>query len=183
MSIKTILGLMIFLSISLFAKENTMSIYDFSVKDIEGKDVSLSKYKDKVLLIVNVASKCGFTPQYEGLENLYKKYKNEDFMILGFPSNQFGEQEPGTNKEIQDFCRLTYGVEFDMFAKVDVNDENETPLYTYLKKEATGLFGSESIKWNFTKFLIDKNGKVIDRYGSTTKPAQIENKIKELLKK
>jgi len=180
MSIKTILGLMIFLSISLFAKENTMSIYDFSVKDIEGKDVSLSKYKDKVLLIVNVASKCGFTSQYEGLEELYQKHKDKEFMILGFPSNQFGGQEPGTNKEIAEFCRLTYGVDFDMFGKIDVNGENEDPLYSYLKKEASGILGTEAIKWNFTKFLVDKNGKVIDRFGSSTKPKDIEKDILKL---
>jgi len=160
-----------------------MSIYDFEVKTIDGQEISMSKYKNKVLLIVNVASKCGFTPQYEGLEALYSKYKKEDFMILGFPSNQFSNQEPGTNKEIQEFCKLTYGVEFDMFAKVDVNGENEIPLYTYLKKEASGIFGTKSIKWNFTKFLIDKNGKVIDRYGSTTKPEDIEIDIKKLLDK
>lgn len=167
----------------LIAKENKMSIYDFNVKDIKDNEVSMSKYKNKVLLIVNVASKCGFTGQYEGLENLYKKYKDEDFMILGFPSNQFSNQEPGSNKEIQEFCRLTYGVEFDMFAKVDVNGENEIPLYSYLKKEASGVFGTESIKWNFTKFLVNKDGKVIDRFGSTTKPKDIEDDIKKLLNK
>jgi len=176
--------LVILLTISsTFAKEKAMSIYDFSVKDIEGKEISLSKYKDKVLLIVNVASKCGFTSQYEGLEKLYSKYKDQDFMILGFPSNQFGSQEPGTNKEIKEFCTLTYGVEFDMFAKIDVNGENEIPLYTYLKKEASGFLGTKSIKWNFTKFLVDKNGKVINRFGSSTKPFDIENDIKELLDK
>ena len=167
----------------LIAKENKMSIYDYNVKDIKDNEISMSKYKNKVLLIVNVASKCGFTGQYEGLENLYKKYKDEDFMVLGFPSNQFSNQEPGSNKEIQEFCRLTYGVEFDMFAKVDVNGENEIPLYTYLKKEASGILGTESIKWNFTKFLVDKDGKVIDRFGSTTKPEDIEDDIKKLLSK
>jgi len=167
----------------LIAKENKMSIYDYNVKDIKDNEISMSKYKNKVLLIVNVASKCGFTGQYEGLENLYKKYKDEDFMVLGFPSNQFSNQEPGSNKEIQEFCRLTYGVEFDMFAKVDVNGENEIPLYTYLKKEASGILGTESIKWNFTKFLVDKDGKVIDRFASTTKPEDIEDDIKKLLSK
>lgn len=166
---------------TLIAKENKMSIYDFKVKDINSNEVSMSKYKDKVLLIVNVASKCGFTGQYEGLENLYKKYKNEDFMILGFPSNQFSNQEPGTNEEIKEFCTLTYGVDFDMFAKVDVNGENEIPLYTYLKKEASGILGTEAIKWNFTKFLVNKEGKVVDRFGSTTTPASIEDDIKKLL--
>ncbi len=177
---KIILIFILSLSI-LIAKENKMSIYDFNVKDINSNEVSMSKYKGKVLLIVNVASKCGFTGQYEGLENLYKKYKNEDFMILGFPSNQFSNQEPGTNAEIQEFCTLTYGVEFDMFAKVDVNGENEIPLYSYLKKEASGILGTEGIKWNFTKFLVNKNGKVVDRFGSTTKPSAIEDDIKKLL--
>ncbi len=176
--------LIFILSLSiLIAKENKMSIYDFNVKDIKDNDISMSKYKNKVLLIVNVASKCGFTGQYEGLENLYQKYKDEDFMILGFPSNQFSNQEPGTNKEIQEFCTLTYGVDFDMFAKVDVNGENEIPLYTYLKKEASGILGTESIKWNFTKFLVNKEGKVVDRFGSTTKPKDIEDDIKKLLNK
>ncbi len=181
MFFKAMISLMIFLSVSLFAKDNTMSIYDLKVKNIKGEEVSLSKYKGKVLLIVNVASKCGFTSQYEGLENLYQKHKDKDFMILGFPSNQFGGQEPGTNKEIAEFCRLTYGVDFDMFAKIDVNGENEDPLYTYLKKEASGILGTESIKWNFTKFLVDKNGKVIDRFGSATTPKDIEKDILKLL--
>ncbi len=176
--------LMFILSISiLIAKENKMSIYNYNVKDIKDNDISMSKYKNKVLLIVNVASKCGFTGQYEGLEKLYQTYKDEDFMVLGFPSNQFSNQEPGTNKEIQEFCSLTYGVDFDMFAKVDVNGENEIPLYTYLKKEASGILGTESIKWNFTKFLVDKDGRVVDRFGSTTKPEDIEDDIKKLLNK
>lgn len=179
---KIILICILSLSI-LTAKENKMSIYDYNVKDINENDVSMSKYANKVLLIVNVASKCGFTSQYEGLENLYKKYKNEDFMILGFPSNQFSNQEPGSNKEILEFCRLTYGVEFDMFAKIDVNGKNEIPLYTHLKKEAPGILGSESIKWNFTKFLVSKDGEVISRFGSTTKPKDIEDDIKKLLNK
>ncbi len=180
LNIKTLVIFLLTIQLAV-SKENKMSIYDFSVKDINSKEVSMSKYKNKVLLIVNVASKCGFTSQYEGLENLYKKYKNEDFMILGFPSNQFSNQEPGTNKEIQEFCSLTYGVDFDMFSKVDVNGENEIPLYTYLKKEASGVLGTKSIKWNFTKFLVDKNGKVVDRFGSTTKPEDIEDDIKKLL--
>ncbi|QKJ22391.1 glutathione peroxidase [Poseidonibacter lekithochrous] len=176
--------LIFILSIStMFAKEESMSVYDYKVKNIEGQEISLSKYEGKVLLIVNVASKCGFTSQYEGLEKLFQDYKDEEFMILGFPSNQFGSQEPGSNKEIQEFCRLTYGVDFDMFAKVDVNGENEIPLYTYLKKEASGIFGTTGIKWNFTKFLIDSKGKVIERYGSSTKPVEIEPEIKKLLGK
>lgn len=177
---KTIFLVFVFLSLSLFAKDETMSIYDFKVKNIEGKEVSLSKYEGKVLLIVNVASKCGFTGQYEGLEKLFQKYKHKDFMILGFPSNQFANQEPGTNQEIAQFCRLTFGVDFDMFAKIDVNGENEDPLYTYLKKEAAGIFGTESIKWNFTKFLINKQGKVVDRFGSSTSPEAIEEDILKL---
>jgi len=163
------------------AKDNGMSIYDFSVKTIEGKEISLSKYKNRVLLIVNVASKCGFTPQYEGLEKLYEMYKDKSFMVLGFPSNQFSQQEPGSNAEIKAFCTLTYGVKFDMFSKVDVNGEDEIPLYTYLKKEATGVLGTKSIKWNFTKFLIDKKGNVIQRYGTITKPKDIQEDIKKLL--
>ena len=166
-----------------FTKGNEMTIYDYNVKDIDGKEVSLSKYKGKTLLIVNVASKCGFTPQYEGLEALFDKYKDEDFMILGFPSNQFGSQEPGSNDEIKQFCSLTYGVSFDMFAKIDVNGENEDPLYAYLKQKVPGFLGSKAIKWNFTKFLVDENGKVIDRYSPTTKPKDIEPEIKRLLGK
>lgn len=158
-----------------------MRIYDFNVTTIDGQEVSMSKYKGKVLLIVNVASKCGFTKQYEGLEKLYEKYKNENFMILGFPSNQFSNQEPGSNEEIKEFCTLTYGVDFDMFAKIDVNGDNEIPLYSYLKKEASGILGTEAIKWNFTKFLVNKEGKVVDRFGSTTTPASIEDDIKKLL--
>lgn len=179
---KLILVLILTFSFS-FAKDKQMNIYDFSVKDIDGKEVSLSKYKGKTLLIVNVASKCGFTGQYEGLEALFDKYKDQDFMILGFPSNQFGSQEPGTNKEIKEFCSLTYGVSFDMFAKIDVNGENENPLYSHLKNKATGFLGSKAIKWNFTKFLVDENGLVVERYGSTTKPKEIETEIKRLLGK
>jgi len=157
------------------------SIYDFEVKTIEGNTVKLDKYKDKVMLIVNVASKCGFTPQYEGLENLHKKYTKQGLALLGFPCNQFLSQEPGTNKEIASFCRLTYGVEFDMFSKIDVNGENTHPLYVYLKKEAPGFLGSEAIKWNFTKFLVDRKGKVYKRYSSSTLPKDIEKDIVKLL--
>ncbi len=183
MTLKKIFFMFLIFSTSIFAKESSMSIYDFTVKDIDGKEVSMSKYKDKVLLIVNVASKCGFTGQYEGLENLFEKYKNEDFMILGFPSNQFANQEPGTNEEIKEFCSLTFGVNFDMFSKVDVNGDDATPLYKYLKSNSPGVLGTEAIKWNFTKFLIDKNGKIIQRYGSVTEPKDIEPKIVELLGK
>ena len=158
-----------------------MDIYSFNVIDINGKSVSLSKYKGKVLLIVNVASKCSFTYQYKGLEELFKTYKNRNFMILGFPSNQFSEQEKGTNSEIKSFCSLTYGVTFDMFAKIDVNARNAIPLYQYLKKEAKGIFGTEDVKWNFTKFLVNKNGKVIDRYSPMTEPKNIKQDIEKLL--
>ena len=167
---------------SLHAGENKMSIYDFNVVDIDANEVSLSKYKGKVLLIVNVASECGFTPQYEGLEKLYQTYKDKDFMVLGFPSNQFGKQEPGTNKQIKFYCQGTYDVHFDMFSKIDVNGDNTDPLYRYLKKEQGGILWMDSIKWNFTKFLIDKNGKVIDRYSPSTKPKSIKGDIEKLLK-
>jgi len=179
--IKKIMMLVLFSIISLFAKENDMSIYDFNVKTIDGKEISMSQYKGKVLLIVNVASKCGFTNQYEGLEKLFAKYKDKDFMVLGFPSNQFGGQEPGTNEEIKQFCSLTYEVKFDMFSKVDVNGENQAPIYKFLKEQKAGILGTEDIKWNFTKFLVDKNGKVIDRYGSATSPSSIEADILPLL--
>jgi glutathione peroxidase len=168
-------------SIITFAQEPAMSVYDFKATKINGQEISLSEYKGKVLLIVNTASKCGFTPQYEGLETLYQQYKEDGLMILGFSCNQFSEQEPGSNDEIANFCRVNYGVSFDMFAKIDVNGDNAHPLYKYLKKEATGLLGSESIKWNFTKFLVDRNGKVIDRYASTTKPASLTGDIEALL--
>lgn len=158
-----------------------MNIYDFTVKNIDGEEISMSIYKNKILLIVNVASKCGFTPQYEGLEKLYEEYKKQDFMILAFPSNQFSKQEPGTNKEIKEFCSLTYNVKFDLFSKIDVNGENEIPMYTYLKKEATGIFGTKNIKWNFTKFLINKNGEIIKRYSPITKPVEIKKDIEKLL--
>ncbi|MDD2888164.1 MAG: glutathione peroxidase [Aliarcobacter sp.] len=159
-----------------------MSIYDINVKTIDGQEISMSKYKGKVLLIVNVASRCGFTGQYEGLENLFEKYKNNDFMVLGFPSNQFANQEPESNERIKDFCTINFGVNFDMFAKIDVNGENESPLYTFLKSNQKGILGTENIKWNFTKFLVDKNGTVVDRYGSASSPESIEDDIKKLLK-
>jgi len=159
-----------------------MPIYDFEVTTIEGQKTTLAEYKDKVILIVNVASKCGFTYQYEGLEALYKKYKDKGFVILGFPCNQFSDQEPGSNEQIKSFCSLTYGVSFPMFSKIDVNGENTHPLYAYLKKEQTGILGSEGIKWNFTKFLVNKNGVVIERFASATKPEDIEKDIIGLLK-
>ena len=181
MTNKILLLIMLFLT-SIIAKENNMSIYDFNVKTIDGEEVSMSKYKGKVLLIVNVASKCGFTSQYEGLENLYEKYKNQDFMVLGFPSNQFANQEPESDDKIKEFCSLTYEVKFDMFSKIDVNGENEAPIYKFLKSNQKGILGTENIKWNFTKFLVDKEGNIVDRYASTTTPESIEKDIIKLLK-
>ncbi|RXJ87086.1 glutathione peroxidase [Arcobacter sp. CECT 8985] len=157
------------------------SIYDFNVKTIDGKTISMSEYKHKVLLIVNVASKCGFTSQYEGLEKLYEKYKDKGFVILGFPCNQFMNQEPGTNEEIKEFCSLTYQVKFPMFSKIDVNGDDTEPLYKYLKEQVSGVLGTELIKWNFTKFLVDKNGKVIERFSPSTTPESIEKDIEKLL--
>ena len=181
MTKKILLLIMLFLT-SIIAKENNMSIYDFNVKTIDGEEVSMSKYKGKVLLIVNVASKCGFTSQYEGLENLYEKYKNQDFMVLGFPSNQFANQEPESEDKIKEFCSLTYEVKFDMFSKVDVNGENEAPIYKFLKSNQKGILGTENIKWNFTKFLVDKEGNIVDRFGSATTPESIEADVVKLLK-
>lgn len=158
-----------------------MKIYDFKVKDNLGKEISLENYKGKTLIIVNTASKCGLTPQFEDLEFLYKNYKNENFEILGFPCNQFAKQELNSNDEIQEFCQLNYGVTFKVFDKINVNGKNAHPLYKYLKKEKSGIFGG-SIKWNFTKFLIDKNGNVVERYAPTDSPLKMEEKIKELIK-
>lgn len=158
------------------------TIYDFTVKDNQGNDVSLNQYKGKVLLIVNTATECGFTPQYEGLEELYKTYKDQGFEILDFPSNQFGGQAPGTDTEIANFCTSRFGTTFDRFAKIDVNGKNEDPLYTYLKKAQGGLLG-DKIKWNFTKFLVDKEGKVVNRYSSQKKPENIASDIEKLLDK
>ncbi|WP_404317823.1 glutathione peroxidase [Malaciobacter canalis] len=157
------------------------TIYDIEVETIDGKKISLNEYKNKVLLIVNVASKCGFTSQYEGLENLYDKYKNKDFVVLGFPCNQFMNQEPATNEEIKEFCSLTYDVSFPMFSKIDVNGDEAHPLYKFLKSKASGFLGTEAIKWNFTKFLIDKNGNIINRYSPSTTPKSLEDDIEKLL--
>lgn len=157
-----------------------MSIYEFTVKNAAGKEVNMADYKGKVLLIVNTATGCGFTPQYDGLQDLYEKYQNEKFEILDFPCNQFGNQAPGTEEEIVDFCQSRYGVTFPQFAKIEVNGENEHPLYTYLKKEQGGIMGSK-IKWNFTKFLVDKEGNVVARFAPTVTPEKIEADIKELL--
>lgn len=157
-----------------------MSIYDFNAKDINGKDISLSKYKGKVLLIVNTATGCGFTPQYNALEALYKKYEEKGFEILDFPCNQFGKQAPGEDHEIKDFCEINFGVSFDQFSKIEVNGKNEHPLFTYLKSRKGGVLGNK-IKWNFTKFLINKNGEVVARFAPNVKPENIENDIIKLL--
>lgn len=158
-----------------------MSIYEFSATNIRGEEVSLENYKDKVMLIVNTASKCGFTPQFEGLENLHKELEEQGLAILGFPCNQFGNQDPGGDGQIEEFCQLNYGVSFPMFSKVDVNGDDAHPLFNYLKSEATGALGSKSIKWNFTKFLVNRDGKVIKRYGSVDKPESIKKDIEKLL--
>jgi glutathione peroxidase len=159
-----------------------MSIYEFQAKSIDGQDVSLSDYKGRVVMIVNVASKCGFTPQYEGLEKLYEKYQSEGFTILGFPCNQFGSQEPGSEAEIKSFCQLNYGVTFPLFSKVDVNGANAHPLYKFMKSAKPGILGTSQIKWNFTKFLIDRKGEVIERYGPNDKPEALEKDIQAALK-
>jgi glutathione peroxidase len=157
------------------------SIYDFSATSIDGTPVSLNTYKDKVLLIVNTASQCGFTPQYQGLQALYDKYANQGLAILGFPCNQFGQQEPANSDQIQSFCETRFGVSFPLFQKIEVNGSNAHPLYQYLAKAAPGIFGTKAIKWNFTKFLVDRNGKVVKRYPSTTKPKDLEKDIQALL--
>lgn len=154
--------------------------YDYKVKSISGEDVSMSEYKGKVVLIVNTASKCGFTKQYEGLEELYEKYKDQGFVILGFPCNQFGAQEPGDNEEIKNFCTSTFSVTFPMMSKIDVNGDDADPLYKFLKKEKGGILGDE-IKWNFTKFLIDREGNVVDRFASQKTPKALEKEVEKLL--
>ena len=157
-----------------------MSIYDFQVKDAQGVESDLSEYKGKVLLIVNTATGCGFTPQYDGLQDLYEKYQAQGLEILDFPCNQFGNQAPGTEEEIVDFCQSRYGITFKQFAKIEVNGDNAHPLYKWLKEQKGGVMGS-NIKWNFTKFLVDKEGNVVDRFGSATTPEKIDSKVKELL--
>ncbi|MBP2276749.1 MULTISPECIES: glutathione peroxidase [Sphingomonas] len=157
------------------------AITDLTVKAADGTPVDLSAYAGKVLLIVNTASKCGFTPQYEGLEALHRQFGDRGFEVLGFPCNQFGAQEPGDAAEIANFCSLTYDVTFPVFAKIDVNGANADPLFVALKKQAPGFLGTEGIKWNFTKFLIGKDGQVVERYAPTTKPADIAADIEKLL--
>lgn len=156
------------------------TVYDFSCQTPGGQEKSLSDYKGKVLLVVNTASKCGFTPQFGGLEDMYEKYKDKGLEILGFPCNQFGKQDPGSNDEIQEFCQLNYGVSFPMFGKIEVNGSAADPLFKHLKKEAPGMI-TNNIKWNFTKFLVDGSGKVVKRYAPTVKPKDIEKDIEELL--
>ena len=157
------------------------TIYNFSVQDAELKDIPLTDYKDKVLLVVNVASYCGLTYQYESLEKLYKKYQNKNFEILGFPCNQFAFQEPGNNKDIKKFCDSKYGITFKIFNKINVNGSKEDPFYTFLKEKKPGVGGTKPIKWNFTKFLINKDGEVVNRFSPQVEPMEIESNILELL--
>ena len=158
-----------------------MTIYDYSATNINGQEAALSEYQDKVLLIVNTASKCGFTPQFEGLEGLHKELAEQGLVVLGFPCNQFGGQDPGNDGEIEEFCQLNYGVSFPMFSKVEVNGDATHPLFEYLKKQAKGLLGSQKIKWNFTKFLVNRQGEVVKRYAPTDKPQAIKKDILALL--
>lgn len=166
---------------SLSANISAQKFYDFKANSLDGKEISMKSYKGKVVLVVNTASKCGFTPQFEGLEALYKKYKDKGFVILGFPCNQFAHQDPGTNAEIGEFCTKNYGVTFPMFAKIDVNGSNAHPLYKYLKSTLHGTL-TDTIKWNFTKFLIGKDGKPIKRFAPNVKPADLEEDIVAALK-
>lgn len=163
------------------SETSTKTIYDFSATLPNKKDVSLEEYKGKVILIVNTASKCGLTPQYEGLESLYKKYKDQGLVILGFPCDQFANQEFGDDDQIQSFCKVNYGVTFPVFSKIDVNGGNTHPIFQYLKSTLPGLLGIQAIKWNFTKFLIDRNGKPVKRFAPNTEPASFEKDIVELL--
>lgn len=157
------------------------SIYDYKVKDIDGNEVVMSEFKDKVLMIVNVASKCGFTPQYEGLQKLYDAYKDQGLVVLGFPCNQFGAQEQGGEAEIKDFCETNFSISFPMFAKIDVNGDNAEPLFLFLQNAKKGFMNTGPIKWNFSKFVVDKEGNVVGRYGSLDDPAALEDDIKKLL--
>lgn len=156
-------------------------VHEFSAVTMQGKETPLSEFKGKVLLVVNTASKCGFTPQFKGLEKMYEKYKDSGLEILGFPCNQFGKQDPGSNEEISEFCELNYGVSFPMFQKVDVNGDEAHPLFKHLKEQAPGLLGTQAIKWNFTKFLIDQNGKVVQRFAPKDTPEKIESEVRKLL--
>ena len=158
-----------------------MKFYDFKARKMNGQEVSMNEYEGKVILVVNTASKCGLTPQFKELQEIYEEYKSKGLEILGFPCNQFAKQDSGSNEEIHEFCQLNYGVTFTMFEKIEVNGENAHPLYKFLRKEAKGLFGNK-IKWNFTKFLIDSQGNIIKRYAPTVKPQQIKTDIEKLLK-
>jgi glutathione peroxidase len=158
-----------------------MSVYDYEANTLRGQEESLSKYKGKVLLVVNTASKCGFTPQYKGLQEVYDKFKDRGFEVLGFPSNQFAGQEPGESEDIAEFCEINYGVTFPMYEKVNVKGSEAHPLFKYLSKEAPGVLGSKSVKWNFTKFLVDQEGRVLKRFSPQTTPDQIEADIAKLL--
>jgi glutathione peroxidase len=160
------------------------TVYDFSARSLDGRDVPLSEYRGQVMVIVNTASKCGFTPQYAGLETLYRQYKDRGLVVIGFPCNQFGAQEPGGAEEIAQFCELNYGVSFPIFAKIEVNGAQAHPLYKYLKSEKSGLLGAiglDAIKWNFTKFLVDRNGKVVERFAPATSPGDLAPAIEKLL--
>ncbi|CAD6600612.1 XXYS1_4_G0018630.mRNA.1.CDS.1 [Saccharomyces cerevisiae] len=159
------------------------SFYDLECKDKKGESFKFDQLKGKVVLIVNVASKCGFTPQYKELEELYKKYQDKGFIILGFPCNQFGKQEPGSDEQITEFCQLNYGVTFPIMKKIDVNGSNADSVYNYLKSQKAGLLGFKGIKWNFEKFLVDSNGKVVQRFSSLTKPSSLDQEIQSLLSK
>jgi len=169
------------LTLTLHGGETMKSFYDFNATTNKAQELSMLTYKGKVVLVVNVASECGFTPQYEGLEKLYRDYKAKGFEILAFPCNQFGGQEPGSDAQIENFCKVNFGVTFPLFAKIEVNGANTHPLYVYLKENAPGVLGTKNIKWNFTKFLIDREGKVIKRYGSSTTPIKIAEDIEKLL--
>lgn len=157
------------------------TIYDFSAEKLEGGEQSLSDYQGKVLLIVNTASKCGFTPQFEGLEKVFQKYQSQGLVVLGFPCNQFAHQDPASNSEIGEFCQRNYGVSFPMFAKIDVNGSDAHPIYKFLTKEAKGILGTEAVKWNFTKFLVGRDGNVIDRFATATKPEDMAKDIEKAL--
>jgi len=156
------------------------NFYQFSAKSLQGKEINMEEYKGKTILVVNTASECGLTPQYEGLEKLYKKYKHRGVVVLGFPCNQFGNQESGDEKSISEGCLINYGVTFPMFSKIEVNGKNAHPIYKYLKKEINGLFGGK-IKWNFTKFLIDSTGKPVKRFSPITKPEKIDKYLERFL--
>jgi glutathione peroxidase len=157
-------------------------VFDFEATAIDGTSVTLDRYRGRVLLIVNVASQCGFTPQYRGLEDLYRRDKDDGLVVLGFPCDQFGHQEPGTNEEIRRFCAETYDVTFPMFAKIDVNGRNAHPLFAFLKSQQKGVLGTEAIKWNFTKFLVDRDGHVVRRFAPSDTPGKIEGAVRELLR-